>query len=272
MTDLRTDPATGLVVHRHGPPPGDGVQTMFFLHGLTDAGDGWPEAVKRWQDRFSIVSVDQRGHGGSPRFSPEDDRHPGDVMVDDAVELLEQLDRPLVIGHSLGGAVALCAAVRRPDLVRALVLEDPAPLGPDEPQVNPARGAEFLESVESSRTARDDEELLQRRREAHPDWPESELLVTGRAEQRMDHDFLARGDWKPSPRWPELFAELAVPTLLVTGDRYDEVIVSEDMQREIEAIGNPHLWVERIAGAGHCVRRDRPEEFYETVEGWITGG
>jgi pimeloyl-ACP methyl ester carboxylesterase len=120
-----------LVVHRPGRTDGSGgLPTLLFLHGLTGSGEGWPEAVEHWQGGDAIVTVDQRGHGGSPRFTADQHvEHPGDVMVDDAVALLEQLDRPVVVGHSLGGAVGLAATVRRPELVRALVLEDPAPLG-----------------------------------------------------------------------------------------------------------------------------------------------
>ena len=262
-----------LVVHRLGRTGDrDGRPSMLFLHGLTDSGTGWPEAVEHWQDGYAIVSVDQRGHGGSPRFTADQlASHPGDVMVDDAVVLLEQLDRPVVIGHSLGGAVGLAAAVRRPELVRALVLEDPAPLGPDEPQWSVERGREFRAGIEPSRGAAEDESLLRLRREAHPDWPESELLVTGHAEQLMDADYLAHGDWKPSVRWPELFAQVQVPTLVVSGDRPDEIVVDAAMERGIEEIGNPAATFARIPGAGHCIRREQPGAYYALVDDWLAG-
>lgn len=265
-------PLTDLVVHRLGPTGrSDGTPQMLFLHGLTDSGQGWPEAVRHWQDDYAIVTVDQRGHGGSPRFTADQlVEHPGDVMVDDAVVLLEQLDRPVVIGHSLGGAVGLAAAVRRPELVRALVLEDPAPRGPDEPQRSEARGAELVSGIEESRRARDDEALLRLRREQHPDWPESELLVTGLSEQRMDADYLAHGEWKPTTPWPELLEELRVPTLLVSGDRPDEIVVGDEMESGIERIGNPMLTLVRIPAAGHCIRREQPELYYAAVDDWLS--
>ncbi len=265
-------PLTDLVVRRPGRAAGtDGKPTMLFLHGLTDSGEGWPEAVTHWQGDYAIVTVDQRGHGGSPRFTADQlvGQHPGDVMVDDAVALLEQLDRPVLIGHSLGGAVGLSAAVRRPDLVQALVLEDPAPLGPDEPQRSEARGAEFRAGIEESRQASDDEALLELRREQHPDWPESELLVTGRAEQQMDADYLTNGDWKPSMRWPELFAKVQVPTLVVSGDRPDEICVDDDMESGIDRIGNPMVTLVRIPESGHCIRREQPQLYYAAVDDWL---
>lgn len=264
-------PVTDLVVRRHGRAGGSGdAPTLLFLHGLTDSGEGWPEAVAHWEGDYAIVAVDQRGHGGSPRFTADQlAGHPGDLMVDDAVALLEQLDRPVVIGHSLGGAVGLTAAVRRPDLLRGLVLEDPAPLGPDEPQHSPSRGKEFRADIEASRSAVDDDALLAVRREAHPDWPESELLVTGKAEQQMDADFLENGEWKPSTRWPELFREVRVPTLVVSGGRLDEVAVDESTEQGIAGIANPLVSFVRVPDAGHCIRRERPSAYYSLVDGFL---
>jgi pimeloyl-ACP methyl ester carboxylesterase len=265
-TGLRTD----LHVRRTGRPPGE-APTMLFLHGLTDSGSGWPGAERRWGSTYSVVTVDQRGHGASPRFTPEQlEAHPGDVMVDDALGILAQLDEPaVVLGHSLGGAVALTAAVRRPELVRVLVLEDPAPLGPGDVQRDPARGNEFLSGVQESLTAQDDGELFGRRKAAHPDWPEDELLVTGRAEQQMDLAYLARGDIKPTPRWPDLFELVEVPTLVVSGDHMGEVCITDDVERGIVEIANPHVELVRIPGAGHCIRRERPDAFYEAVDAFL---
>lgn len=259
---------TDLNVHHFGRPHHE-APTLVFVHGLTDAGDAWPGAVSHWEDRYSIVSYDQRGHGASPRFTDEQrDGHPGDVLVDDLVGLLAQLgEAPVLVGHSLGGAVALTAAVRRPDLVRALVLEDPAALGPDEDQRAPGKGEELVAGLSESLDATDDDALFESRRSRHPDWPEDELLVTGRAEQQVDREFLALGDYKPSLRWPELLEGLITATLLVTGDQ--DVVVDDAVEKVLTAAGNPNLTVVRIPGAGHCVRRERPDRFYQAVDEFL---
>jgi len=269
MTTLSTD----LALHLYGRPLGE-APTLLCLHGLTDSGSGWPDAYSRWGDRFAVVAPDQRGHGASPRFTEEQRAAaPGEVMVEDALTLLAQLGKPpVVIGHSLGGAVALSAAVRRPDQVRALVLEDPAPLGPHEEQPDELRGGEYLAGLGPSLEAADGEALRSARRAAHPWWPESELLVTGRAEQQMDLAYLAAGNWKPTTPWPELVRALAVPTLVVSGDpatHLDELCVDDDMERGLAAIGNGHLRLVRVPGAGHCVRRDQPDRFHEVVDAFL---
>jgi pimeloyl-ACP methyl ester carboxylesterase len=261
--------STDLAVRRHGRPHNE-APTLVFLHGLTDSGEGWPGAVAHWQHRYAIIAVDQRGHGQSPRFTAEQlEGSPGDVLVDDAEALLEQLGAaPVVVGHSLGGAVALALAVRRPDLVRALVLEDPAALGEGEDQRSAARGRELVDSVAESVAATDEHDLVEVRRKQHPDWPADELLPTGRAEQQVDREFLAVGDYKPSTRWPALLDELAVPTLLLTGDQ-EGVVVDEPLAELIEKAGNPNITLSRIPGAGHCVRRDQADRFFAAVDAFL---
>jgi pimeloyl-ACP methyl ester carboxylesterase len=261
---------TDLTVRRTGEPAGE-APTMVFLHGLTDSGSGWPGAERHWRPTYSVLAVDQRGHGTSPRFTAEQlAGHPGDVMVDDALGILEQLgEPPVVLGHSLGGAVALTAAVRRPGLVRALVLEDPAALGPQEQQRDPSRGAEFLDGVHDSLAARDRDDLLQVRRAKHPGWTDDELLASGLAEQQMDLEYLAGGDFKPSTPWPELFAGVTTPTLVVSGGDLAAVVVGDDVERGITEIGNPHVRVLRVPGAGHCIRRDRPDAYYAAVDDFL---
>ncbi|HET6560463.1 MAG TPA: alpha/beta fold hydrolase [Marmoricola sp.] len=259
-------PDTDLVVHRHGRSDGP---DLLLVHGLTDCSGGWSQAVEHWKDTYRVTTLDLRGHGESPRFTAAQlDEHPGDVMVDDVVAVAGRLDRPVLVGHSLGGAVALTVAARHPDLVRALVLEDPAPRSPEEPQRLPERGRQYLDELAPSRAAADDDELVAARREQHPGWPEKELLPTGRAEQQVQDDYLLRGDWKPTEPWPSLLERLTVPALLLTGDNLDEVVISPELEEGMRAAA-PALEVRRLEGAGHCVRRDRQDVFYAVVDEWL---
>lgn len=268
MNDLRIE--TDLAVRRAGRPA-DEATTLVFLHGLTDSGDGWPGAERQWGSAYSILTVDHRGHGSSPRFTAEQlAGHPGDVMVEDTLALLDQLPTPpLVMGHSLGGAVALNVAVRRPDLVRGLVLEDPAPLGPGELQRDPARGEEFVEGVRESLAATDDEQLVAVRRARHSDWTDDELLASGRGERQVQLDYLATGEYRPSGLWPDLFAQVAVPTLVVSGDSPDEVCISDEHEQGLSRIANPHVRLVRIPGSGHCIRREQPAAYYAAVDAFL---
>lgn len=68
---------------------------LVLLHANGDSAASWPDAARRWGDRYRVVAVDARGHGASPWFSPGQLEEPGDVFIADAIELLE--DATLVV-------------------------------------------------------------------------------------------------------------------------------------------------------------------------------
>ena len=109
---------------------------MLLLHGLTESADTWRPIAQPWLLERWVVAVDLRGHGQPPRFSdPDLAADPAQVMVNDVVRLAQELSSkrgPVdVVGHSLGGFLALAATLESPASVRRLVLEDPAPADGD---------------------------------------------------------------------------------------------------------------------------------------------
>ena len=113
-----------VVVHEYGAP---GAPPMVLLHGLTEAGTTWPDAVEHWGAHWRMLAVDLRGHGDSPRFADEELADTAAVVLADVLRVLDAVRRPVaLVGHSYGALFALRSALARPDLVRGLVLEDPA--------------------------------------------------------------------------------------------------------------------------------------------------
>jgi pimeloyl-ACP methyl ester carboxylesterase len=101
---------------------------ILLVHGIIGSRATWSWLVGELAERFRVLRLDLRGHGLSDRAPG---RYAADGYVADAIAALEQAaGRPCVIvGHSLGGAIAATIAQRRPDLLVGAVLEDP-PLGP----------------------------------------------------------------------------------------------------------------------------------------------
>lgn len=103
---------------------------VLMLHGITMSAATWDFVIPTLSEDYRVFRLDFRGHGDS-------DRAPGHYgmgsYVADAVAAVEQgVGAPcVVVGHSLGGVTAAALAQQRPDLVRAVLLEDPAIFGAD---------------------------------------------------------------------------------------------------------------------------------------------
>lgn len=255
-----------------------GAPTLVLLHGLTDSGACWPDAVTRWAAAYRIVAWDARGHGDSPRFRPDQLEHGvGETHLADLVSLLERLaddgmDRPVLVGHSMGGGTAAALAGRRPELVRAVVLEDPA-LGIDGPENADDSAGDHGRDRARQRVANALETLvdpaaaLATCRDDNPSWPVSEYEPWLAAQLRIDLAML--GDDVITVGRPRLqvAAGIAVPTLLVTGDH--GVIWMTPMLERLAAVANPRIEVGVVTGARHCVRRDVTAGFHAVVDPWI---
>lgn len=273
MDELRSErltpenTSTALVVHRYGRTDHgrtDQATTVLLLHGLTEAGTAWPDLVEHWGGTYRILAPDLRGHGASPRFTPEELGRTSEVMLADVLALLAAEPEPVVlVGHSLGGNLALHAALARPDRVRALVLEDPAspwPEGDEAPEA-PDFVAENEAFLDSMRTA-DDRAGQVARMLRESAWSRAEIEAWAACKPLVDRRYIREGLRLASGPWEALFQALAVPTLLVIPD-------PAPMAPRAEAVTNPLVRRAAVAGAGHCVRRDRPAAFATAVDAFL---
>lgn len=130
---VRRDVASSLMptplgrVHVYDAPGRGTAPTIVLLHGLSATAGSYAGMIARMRRRARrVVAPDFPGHGRSD--DPTGELTP-DRLFDTMTELLDQLlgDEPCVlVGNSLGGAVAVEYAIRRPDRVRALILLSPA--------------------------------------------------------------------------------------------------------------------------------------------------
>jgi pimeloyl-ACP methyl ester carboxylesterase len=103
----------------HGRP-------MILIPGLSSSGDTWKGTVAHYQDRFTTHTITLAGFAGVPPTTG------GPLLASVRNELADYIERnhlaqPVVIGHSLGGNVALDLAASRPDLVGPVVIVDSLP-------------------------------------------------------------------------------------------------------------------------------------------------
>ena len=239
--------ANGIAIHYRRT--GGAKLPIVLLHGLTGTGATWAPIARALECDFDVVMPDARGHGDSsaPLHGYSYDDHANDVLG--LIAKLE-LDRPIVVGHSMGGMVAAVVATRA--RLRGVVLVDPT----------------FL-SAERQRDVRDSDVAEQHRRvlgldradvvadlrARHPRRPLEiiELLADARQATRLAaFDVLT----PPNPDYRELMRAIDVPSLLVIGD---SPVVTLEQAAELG------VRVEQIRDAGHGVPFDQPARLAEVV-------
>lgn len=102
---------------------GSGSEAMLFSHGFLMDHTMYAAQIEAFKDEFRCVAYDHRGHGRSEAITSAYDL---DALVDDAIALIESLELAPVhfVGMSTGGFVGLRLALRRPELLKSLVLID----------------------------------------------------------------------------------------------------------------------------------------------------
>jgi len=232
---------------------GDGSKPPLVLaHGFSDDGLCWQMTAAELDSQYDVILPDARGHGFSERVVPGE---PVD-MASDLAGIIRGLGlaRPIVAGHSMGALVAFQLAVSYPELVRALILEDPPWWLPDPSDERPADEADEHPMAEFMRniTTRSTKELLAQCREEHPTWPEMVMMTWCSAKKRLDPNILSilhiEGD-----DWLETVGKIACPTLVFTADADQGGIVTPEVAAKVGAL-NPKIEFVHIPGVGHHIR------------------
>ncbi|MGW5851483.1 alpha/beta fold hydrolase [Streptomyces sp. NPDC055254] len=226
---------------------------LLALHAHFEDGGSFEGLAREVGPAWRVIALDQRGHGASDRAA----EYTREGYVADAALVLEELGLgpAVVLGHSLGGVNAYQLAARRPDLVRAVVVEDVGAVVEDDltfAREWPARAATragFLAGVGSAAAY-----LAGSLREYADGWGTAcvvEDVVESQRRLNGDH----WGDWLGVRR----------PTLLVRGDRSG--VLSAELAREMTVRRAGVRLVE--LPAGHAVRVGDPEGYFAAVRGFL---
>jgi len=242
---------------------------LVLLHGITDSGLCWPRVVRTLGDEYDMILPDARGHGLSDKpptgYAPRD--HAADVAG-----LIRGLglNRPVLIGHSMGGGVSATVAARYPDLVGGAILEDPPwRAGSDEgtPQEQAARAAEWRQDILNRKAMKGPELIAQRKRE-QPKWADEEFDGWIVAKQQVSPEVT---QYITAPRipWRGIAPRITCPALLITADVAEAAIVSPETAAEAARL-LPKGRVVHIAGAGHNIRREQFGAYMTAVREFLT--
>jgi pimeloyl-ACP methyl ester carboxylesterase len=244
-------------------------QPVFLLHGYTGNLRNWALQVPVLTREYRMVSIDHRGHGESDRPA-EAAGYTLPQMADDAHDVLDHLgiDECILVGHSMGGAIAQHLVLAYPKRVRALVLIDTWC------QVPRGRGVEeraaLMQLAETEGMAAVFEEQLRsdplrlQQLSEHPaflaTWRQQFLMT---APQAYVSCARAIGG---TPSWREELRRIDVPTLVVCGEN-DEPFLEACRQLH-EGITGSELAM--IPNAGHTPQIENAAAFNAALTGFLS--
>ena len=245
---------------------GGAHRALVLAHGFSDDGPCWTSLARALAGEWDVVMIDARGHGRSEL--PEDGSETGPIaQADDLAAAINALglERPCVVGHSMGAITALVLAARYPELPRAVALEDPPPWW-NAPLSTLAYDDSWKANVRAwltgAKTSPRDEVLARVRAES-PNWPEVDLVPWAESKVRFNMAFLDR----PRPvdiDWAPTLGQVRAPILLIASDQAKGGIVGPDDADRLQRL-IPHLVVKRIPDAGHSIHRDQSSAFLAAI-------
>jgi len=263
---------------------GSDPEPLVLLHGWGDSGETFQFLVDCFSAERTCIAIDMRGFGRTQR--PDDGYWFPDYLADvDA--LLDQLvpDAPVdLVGHSMGGNIAMLYAGARPKRVRRLVTLEGFGLMRTTPDQAPARYTQWLDEVKhgSEFSVYENLEQLVRvlvRRNPRTPLDRLEFIARAWSQERSDGKIELRADPKHKRVNPVLYQRdqaeecwraIEAPVLFMIGDQSDLVrrmgdVLDEARLRELFRRGT----FATVAAAGHMLHHEQPERVAELIEAFL---
>jgi pimeloyl-ACP methyl ester carboxylesterase len=265
----------GLTIHyyrmgQRGRPP------VVLLHGFSDSGMAWVRLASDLVDDYDLILPDAVGHGRSSAPGTEGFR---DRAIPDVLALIErlELDRPVLIGHSMGARTAAGVAAEASDRLRGVVLEDPpwrdesgAPqdAAVSRPSLAPVGSPPWRAWLTEFHNM-DTEARVVAAREERPNWSEEDCRYWAEGKGLFNLECLSELGPGQLPPWRDTARAITCPVLLITGDPALGGIVTMTLAEEAV-----RMWhggsVVNIPNAGHNIRRDQYEPYRMAVMEFLT--
>lgn len=266
LATRRTLPATFLVQLFYRDLGGAGNPPLVILHGLLGSSRNWQTVGRDLAAEYRVFALDLRNHGGSPHAN----EMTYDAMVADVIAWLDAqgLARVTLMGHSMGGKVAMLLACRWPERVERLIVVDIAPKN----YFWVAHRAEFAAMNELALETLQSRAEAERRFEAKvSDWAMRKFLATN-----LERIPEAERGWRWAVNLPVLtdaLSELeksslalgdrfAGPTLFIAGEK-SNYIQASDWSGVLEHF--PAAKLKIIPHSGHNPHMETREEFVRLV-------
>jgi esterase len=243
-----------------------GGEPLIVMHGLFGSARNWQMLVKRFAERRHVFALDLRNHGGSPWDA--DMSYP--AMAADVARFIEDRGWPraTLLGHSMGGKVAMALALTRPELVSRLIVADIAPVQYTHTHGPYVAAMQAAKLEGATRRGEIDAQLA----DAVPVASLRAFLMQnlvmehGKFFWRINLDAVAAG-MDGLIGFPDLApATFDKPTLFIGGTASEYITAAQSAAIFARF---PTAKITMMEGAGHWVHAERPDAFAELVEDFV---
>lgn len=235
---------------------------LVLAHGVTDQGTCWHQLAEDLEADYDVIMMDAYGHGKSSRVDPKLRFDLSEDLHDFILAL--GLEKPGVIGHSMGAAAAAGFAARYPDLLACLALEDPPWSDQTVPEDVLKKSLAAWKKNNLAEKQKTVKELIAAKKKESPQWEEAILPEWAQAKLDLDPEVFDHYPLGPSD-WHTLAKAIQVPTLIITGDNALGAIVTPTLGVEaVELMAHGEFG--HISNAGHCVRYEQYQPYLTMVK------
>lgn len=239
---------------------------LLILHGYFGMSDNWRTLGKQFAESNEVHLIDHRNHGRS--FHSDDFDY--ELMVEDLFYYIGQneLDKVNLLGHSMGGKVAMLFAVTYPDFVDKLLVADISPrfYTPHHQHILAALNAVNFSIYDSRQKVQEllkmylkDESLVQFLLK-NVYWKEK-----GKLGFRFNLQALTENNSEVGEALPN-FTNFDGPTLFLRGDRSDYITESDEAQIKTHF---ENAIIRTVKNAGHWLHADNPVQFAAEVVSFL---
>ena len=252
-------------VNIHYYRTGRGDSTIILLHGATDNGLCWTPVAEMLADKYNVIMPDAQGHGKSDRLGADFNSMSHSSQVAGLIRELD-INKPVIMGHSMGAGTTVNTAVNYPDLPRAIILEDPGWRTTEISDEEARKQREDIGSVSLRYSKLTRDELVEECKKANPAWSEEEIGPWADSKLQFDTNMFSYP--RSGVSYTELVPKITCPALLITSDGG---IVPDETAQHAVSLSKAELplqWV-KINGAGHNIRREQFSAFCDTVSKFL---
>ena len=250
-----------LVFESYGDPNGC---PLIILHGFLASARNWRTIATRLADRHYVYVLDMRNHGASPHHERMD--YP--VMAHDVIRFMDKmgLQKVQLLGHSMGGKVAMCVALSHSERIKSLMIADIAPVNYDhsfDPMIRALRQLP-LDKIKNRKEA---EQFLA---DAIPDLGfrqfllQNLLLKEGAYYWRINLDIIETTAHHIIG-FPNDHKQAFLDKALFIAGQHSAYVLPEAVFELF-----PNAEIVEIPGTGHWLYVQAPDEFSQIADDWIT--